>query len=445
MPFTFSKYFFFENPKDIDYALFRKRCLQHNRETSTILAIAALTLFIVLNTIWYIFDLSKDFPQEKYFSVNLRILSFISLVVITYNYSIKKNKFKENEFVTQFFVILISLAVLAMSCINSFVISLNPKNNLTPILIGAIATCTLFRFNVRETIFVYLTGLLIFASLFFIWSETQIKFALNFSVVFNIYLLSFIINRTIFTNAYRYFQQLRIIESINISLKNAIKQKDDVLEIVAHDLRGPISNIKELTNLMEESDTPMEDGKNLLPLIKESCNNADEVISDLLAIARIKNIEEPIETVCLNAIILSIYTNIKNNNPNRKIEFHNHSRNLYSKIYSDKLKRIIVNLISNSLKFTPEDEKVEIFLSETRLNNIIEIKDHGIGVDPTVVDQLFKKYSKASKIGLKGEESVGLGLFIVKELTELMDGEITFQPNSTGGSVFRLSFPKNTY
>jgi two-component system sensor histidine kinase VicK len=438
----FSKYFIFENPKDIDYALFRKRCLQHNRETSTILAIAALTLFIVLHTVWYFFELSKEFPQEKYFTINLRILSIVSLLVIIYNYLIKRNRITENEYVTQFFVILISLSVLIMSCINSFVISLNPKNNLTPILIGAIATCTLFRFNVRETIFVYLSGLLVFASLFFIWSETQIKFALNFSVVFNIYMLSFIINRTIFTNAYRSFQQLRVIESINISLKNAIKQKDDVLEIVAHDLRGPISNIKELANLIEESDNPLEDCKKFLPLVKESCTNAEEVISDLIAIARIKNIVEPIETVCLNDILKSIYTSTINNNPTRNIEFKDYSEKLYSKIYSEKFKRIIVNLLSNSLKFTPDDKKIEISFYESGLFNIIEIKDQGIGVNKEEVDQLFKKFSSASKTGLKGEESIGLGLFIVKELSELMDGEITFKPTPGGGSTFSLRFPK---
>lgn len=441
----FSKYFIFENPKDIDYALFRKRCLKHNRETSTILSIAILILFIVLNTVWYYFDLSKDFPQERYFSINLRILSIVALIVISYNYAVKKELFKEIEYLTQFFVIFISLAVLIMSCINAFVISLNPKNNLTPILIGAIATCTLFRYNVRETIFVYLTGLLVFASLFFVWAESQTKFALNFSVVFNIYLLSFIINRTIFTNAYRSFQQLRTIESINITLKNTIKQKDEVLEIVAHDLRGPIANIKEIAAMIEDSDNLIEDCKKYIPYVRESCINAEEVIRDLISIARIKNIVEPIETVCLNDILFAIYTSTQNSNPDRNITFRPTTRKLYSKIYADKLKRIIINLLSNSIKFTPVDKKIEIVLYEESSRNIIEIKDEGIGIDKSVVDQLFKKFSKASKVGLHGEESVGLGLYIVKELTELMNGDISFEPNDTNGSTFRVSFPKNGY
>lgn len=441
----FANYYIFENPKDIDYAVFRKRCLQYNRETSTAVAIACLALFIVLHSVWYYFQLAKDFPQGVYFSTNLRILSVISLVVILYNYLVKIKKIEEFEFVTQFFVILLSIAILSMSSINSFVISLNPKNNLTPILIGAIATSALFRFNVRESIFVYSVGLFAFSSLFFIWSESQLKFALNFSVVFNIYLLSFIINRTLFSNAYRHFQQLKTIESINITLKNAIKQKDDVLEIVAHDLRGPIANISEITNIIEDSGNSKIEIDNLLPLIKESCNNAEEVINDLLAIARIKNIVEPIETVCINDILSSIYTSTKNANPNRLILFHEYSKPLYSKLYSDKFKRIIINLISNSLKFTPENKKIDILFYESNNKNIIEIKDEGIGIDKADIDQLFKKFSKASKTGLNGEESVGLGLYIVKELSSLMNGDIDYIENSTGGSIFRLSFPNNSY
>lgn len=438
-----SKYYIFENPKDIDYELFRKKCLQHNRETSTIISIAILVLFIVLHVIWFFFDFSKDLPQEVYFKTNLRILAGIALIVISYNFSFKKFKFREREYLTQFFIILLSFAVLSISCINAFVISLNPKNNLTPVLIGAIATSALFRFNVLESLFVYLMAILLFASLFIIWSDSQIKFALNFSVVFNIYLLSFVINRIIFSNSFRYFKQLRATESINITLRNAIKQKDEVLEIVAHDLRGPINNVKEIASLMNQPEISKEELNNYLPLITDSCQNAESVINELLSIARIKNTSEPIETVCINDVVKDIYTNSVKNNPSRQLIFADYYQKLYSKIYPDKFKRILLNLISNSLKFTPDNKKITIKIYDNSTHNILDIVDEGIGIDKEQQQQLFKKFSGASKTGLKGEESVGLGLYIVKELTSLMDGEITYQSNDSIGSTFRISLPKN--
>ena len=127
------------------------------------------------------------------------------------------------------------------------------------------------------------------------------------------------------------------------------------------------------------------------------------------------------------------------------IQFQEYHKKLYSKLYTDKFKRIMLNLLSNSLKFTPEDKGIRIIFYEQNNKNIIEIQDQGIGIDKENVDLLFKKYSKASKIGIKGEESVGLGLYIVKELSSLMNGEIEYLENPIGGSIFRLSFPNNSY
>lgn len=438
----FSKYFIFENPKDIDYSLFRKLSLQHNREIGTKIAIGAFFLFILVHIIWNVFDLDRESTQISYFNINVRVLVIVSFIVTIYHFLVKFKKIKENEKLSQFITILFAITLLGVTCVNSFVFTFNPKNNLTPILIGAIATSALFRFNVLESMFVFIMGLLFFASLFIFWPDTQIRFALNFIVVFNIYVLAFLINRTIFTNAYHYFQQLRLIESINFSLKNSVKQKDEVLEIVAHDLRGPVANIKELIVFIEESDHSRVENEKIIQMIKESCNNAEDVIKDLLSIAKIKYVDEPIETVCLNDILLEITNNVIKNNPDRHIYFHQKPNKIYAEIYTDKLKRIIFNLLSNSLKFTPDDKKIEVDFYETNTKNIIEIKDEGIGVDKDYIDQLFKKFSKASKTGLHGEESVGLGLFIVKELTELMNGQIEFIPNKFTGSVFRISFPR---
>lgn len=435
--------FIFENPKDVDYDLFRKKYLEHNRERSIMLAIGALTIYIVLNLIWVFFNLSSNLPQSSYFTINIRILAIVSISVIAFNYFYHKIKILRNDSATQFIIIFFSMCILSLSCLNSFVISQNPKNNLTPILIGAITTAALFRFNVLESLLVYIWGILFFVSLFFVWPNSQVNFAINISVVFNIYLIAFIINRSILDNAYRLFKQIRLTESINITLKNTIKQKDDVLEIVVHDLRGPIANIKEMTWQIENSADKEVEYNSYLPLIQESCTNAEMVINDLIAIAKIKNIEEPINTQCINDLTLSVVDFIRRTNPTRIIEYTTTNKKYYSTIYADKLKRILMNLISNSLKFTPEDKKIEVKIYESGIYNFIEVIDEGLGIDSSLLDHLFDKFSKASKTGLKGEESVGLGLYIVKELTELMDGKIEYLPNGSQGSIFRLSFPKH--
>lgn len=435
--------YIFETPKDIDYDLFRQKYLEHNRERSMMLAMGALTIFIVLNLIWKLFSVPSDFPQASYFATNLRILAISSIIVIGYNYLYKRVKVFQHELVNQLVIIVYALCILSLSCVNSFVISLNPRNNLTPILIGAIVTSTLFRFSVWESLFLYISGLVFFASLFFIWPDSRSNFAINISVVFNIYLMAFIINRSILANAYRLFKQIRLTESINTTLKNTIKQKDDVLEIVVHDLRGPIANIKEMSWQIEHSDNKDVEYTTYLPLIQESCINAEMVIHDLISIAKIKNIEEPLNAVCINDLSESVVNFIRSTNPNRKIIFTSSTKKYYSTLYPDKLKRILLNLLGNALKFTPEDKKIEIAVYKSDSNHVIDVIDEGIGIEESLRSHLFDKFSKASKTGLKGEESVGLGLYIVKELTELMDGTIEYVPNASGGSIFRLKFPKH--
>lgn len=432
----------FDPKKDVEYYSFRKKSISFNRENSVFLSIAILCMYILLNTVWYFFDLSRNFPQEKYYTVNLRIITIIAILVIVYNSLYDKYKILQNDFISQGMVIFLSVSILCVSSINSYVISANPRNNLTPILIGAIAVSALFRFSIKESLFVFLCGLTAFCSLFFIWDNSALSFALNFSAIINIYILSFIVNRRIFNSSFRYYKQLRLTESINVTLKNAMQQKDEVLTIVAHDLRGPINNIKQISEIISDKNSSEEEKENIFPYIHESCENAEAIINDLITISKIKDTADPIELACLNNIIQSVYDLTTTKNHNRTIEINLPTKKLYSSIYSEKLKRILTNLISNAIKFTPENEKIAITLYTEESYNVIEVKDFGIGVEKSKEKELFRKYSEASRKGLKGEESIGLGLYIVKELTEMMNGRISFVPNEPKGSRFIVKLPR---
>lgn len=436
----FPRIFYNNFEKEVEYPSYRKKSIQQNRENSIYLSIAVLCTYIIIHAIWNYFDLSRDFKQERYFSNNLRFITIIALLNILYNYLYEYYSFLRKEFITQSIIIIISLALLFLSSINSYVISNNPKNNLTPILIGAIAVSTLFKFNLRESVLVFICGILFFGSLFFVWRNSEVNFALNFSGISNIYILAFIVNRRIVSGSFKYFKQLRLTESINITLKNALQQKDEVLAIVAHDLRGPISNIKYISDLLSDAETPEADKKKYIELINTSCVNADDIINDILSISKIKNTSENIEIVDINKLVTEVHQNFLTNNLNRNIKLSISNEYMYAQVYTEKFKRILTNLLSNALKFTPENKTIEINAFSEESNHIIEIVDEGIGI--TDETQLFKKYSEVSRKGLKGEESIGLGLYIVKELTEMMNGSISYKANEKGGSKFILRIPK---
>lgn len=436
-----TNYYFFSDPKEIEFYSYRRKAIQQNIENSIYLSIAILFMYIIINSIWYVFDLSKNFPQEKYFSINLRAVTIVSIINILYQSIHQKFKFLQGKFIAQFIVILISLTLLTTSSINSYVISMNPRNNLTPILIGAIAITALFRFSLKESLFVYITGFLIFSSLFLIWKNTLLAYALNLSAVINIYILCFLVNRMLTRNAYRLHKQLQINESINTTLKSAIEQKDEVLAVVAHDLRNPINNVKQIAQLLSSPDHTEEDRKTLLPLIDQSCSDAESIINEIIEISKIKHTNQPIKTENLDEFIRNYYKQLVLKYPKRNINLNKKEGSKYSKIYLDKLQRVLDNLITNALKFTPEENLIEIKIYKENNYNIIEIIDEGIGIDEVERSKLFSRYNTSAKQGLKGEESIGLGLYIVKELVEMMNGSIEYMPNIKKGSIFKVMLP----
>ncbi len=438
----FPKIFNFSLQNEVEYISFRKKSIQHNRDNSIYLSVAILCMYLMLHTIWYYLELSRNFPQEKYFSNNIRIAAIIAILNIIYNYFYEHSEFLRREFVSQGVIMIISISILFLSSINSYVISNDPKNNLTPILIGAITVSALFRFSIKESLFVYICGIIFFSSLFFIWQASEVSFALNFSAIVNIYILSFIVNRRIFHSAYKYFKQLRLTESVNFTLKNALQQKDEVLAIVAHDLRGPIHNIKYMSELISDDKTPAEEKASLVELINTSCQNAESIINDIITLSKIKNTSDPIEIILLNEIISKIHSDFSANNFNRRINLNIANNEMFARIYKEKLKRILNNLLSNAVKFTPIEKKIYLNLYSEESHHVIEVIDEGIGIAEIDQQQLFKKYSEASRTGLNGEESIGLGLYIVKELTEMMNGRISYMPNEHGGSKFTVKLPK---
>lgn len=438
----FQKILSIQLSKEAEYPLYRKKSIETNRINSIYLSIAILCAYLVINGIWYFYDLDTNFRQEQYFSRNLRIITIISILNLLYNYLCEHFAFLKKEIITQTIIAIISVSILYLSSINSYVISLDPKNNLTPILIGAIAVSALFKFNLIESLIVYILGLIFFASLFFIWKNTTVSFALNFSAIFNIYMLAFIISRRIFKSAYNNFKQIRLIENINLNLKNALNEKDEVLAMVAHDLRGPISSIKYISELLLNDTTTEEERKKYGQLINASCINIDVTVNDIIAISKIKNTSEAIKTTDLNTLVEESFQTFISNNNNHKILLNISQNEKTIQAYKEKFSRVFNNLLSNAVKFTPENKSIELKVFSEDDAHILEIIDEGVGISEDEQKQLFKKYSDLSRKGINGEESVGLGLFIVKELVEMMNGAVSYRPNPNGGSIFSVKFPK---
>ena len=96
----------------------------------------------------------------------------------------------------------------------------------------------------------------------------------------------------------------------------------------------------------------------------------------------------------------------------------------------------------NAVKFTEDNGKIIIELTEGPASYSISIKDNGIGIPEYLHRHLFEKNTPASRTGLRGEKSIGMGLYIVRKLIALMNGTIAFESIENEGSTFTVEFPK---
>jgi two-component system sensor histidine kinase VicK len=107
-----------------------------------------------------------------------------------------------------------------------------------------------------------------------------------------------------------------------------------------------------------------------------------------------------------------------------------------------KFLQVFNNLLSNAVKWSRSGSTIEIKLDEHDDTFSLAVKDHGIGIPDHFKVMVFQKNTPAARSGLRGEKSIGLGLYIVKKLVTLMEGTISFESKENEGSTFVINLPR---
>jgi two-component system sensor histidine kinase VicK len=221
--------------------------------------------------------------------------------------------------------------------------------------------------------------------------------------------------------------------------------KDANLEILTHDLRGPIGSIQMLTSIIDKKIPNNPDLQKLTGMITEISKRNIELIQTLLqdeflATAAVELSKERLDVIWEINQAMDIYI-LSQENIKKQIQFtHSHDK-IYAEIDSMKFLQIINNLVSNAIKFTHDNGQIKVHAEKLETSFLITVKDDGIGIPKSLQPFLFKKYTKAGREGLEGEESVGLGMWIVKTLTEVHDGKVWFETETNKGTTFYVEIP----
>jgi signal transduction histidine kinase len=231
----------------------------------------------------------------------------------------------------------------------------------------------------------------------------------------------------------------------NLELFN--KQKDYILATVAHDLRGPVGNINTITSIISLDETLNEENKTLINLINQSTDLSMSIINDLVDAINVDRKNELLkeDKIVLSEVIDTVLKMQAGNLEKKNISVHlNCFPGLEIKGDNNFIIRVMFNLISNAIKFSNKNTEINIETSLFDENKVlIKIQDHGIGIDSDKLETVFEPFTSASRRGVAGEKSIGLGLSICKKIIALHNGKIWVESTPNIGSEFFIILPIN--
>lgn len=219
----------------------------------------------------------------------------------------------------------------------------------------------------------------------------------------------------------------------------------DFISTVSHELRTPLTSIRGFADtLLTSYDrlTP-EQREKFLNIIKDQSNRLINLVENLLTVSKMQSNKELMvyKTVDITPYIDASVQMIKNQYKTHKY-ICNYEKNLPKiLIDTDKFQQILLNLIDNASKYSPENSTITVDAKQNFNDNtlIISIKDEGIGIKEEDLNKIFNKFSRIDSPLTRKIQGNGLGLYITKTLVEKMNGKINVE-SSDIGSTFNIIF-----
>ena len=243
-----------------------------------------------------------------------------------------------------------------------------------------------------------------------------------------------------------YAQQIEI-EHKNVELNKLNEEKNYFLGMASHDLRNPLGNIITFANFIEDEAaiSLSEEHKNYLKIIINTSRGMMELLDNLLDISRIESGEMMGIKSDFNVkdFIISCVNQTKNSADKKNIQLGFSIGDSVKSIHGNQvqLSQVLINLISNAIKFSHAKTSVEVTADILDGQVVIKVTDQGQGIPESEQSKVFDAFTKTSVRSTAGEGSTGLGLNIAKKLIESHGGKIWLTSKKGKGSTFAFSIP----
>lgn len=236
------------------------------------------------------------------------------------------------------------------------------------------------------------------------------------------------------------------LEKHNEELKRVDEAKSHFVAMVSHEFKNPLATIKESLSVISDGVAgevnPKQ--KRMLDVASRTVARLVRLVVDMLDISKIEagKMELRRENVDLRALIDEIVAAYEPKCVMKRQTLRQEIPPGIGAVYADpdKLSAVVINLLNNAIKYTPEGGEVSIHLNGSSSEVLIEIADNGPGI---AKDNLYKVFDKYERIGAEKEEGTGLGLPIAQEIVKLHKGRIWVESELGKGSHFKFVIPRD--
>lgn len=228
----------------------------------------------------------------------------------------------------------------------------------------------------------------------------------------------------------------------NVRLDNMRKE---FVANVSHELKTPLTSIKGYSETMMNGDLTYQEINKFSKVINQEANRMGRLVSDLLQLSRFDD-----RKVNLKKVSFSLDEMAKNVCEKMNFTAKEKGHKLECvvtvtppNIYADKdsVEQIIVNIISNSIKYTPENGIIKVYVGSVDGNAYLKVVDNGIGIPKNDLNRIFERFYRVDKARSRKMGGTGLGLSIVKELVDLNNGTIDINSEINKGTEVIITFP----
>jgi PAS domain S-box-containing protein len=220
-----------------------------------------------------------------------------------------------------------------------------------------------------------------------------------------------------------------------------------LIGIVSHDLRGPLTTISLAASLLQRREDLDGRARGVVTNIVNASERANRLILDLLDFTKARlsgSIPVERQSMDVNDVVLQLVEEMRLSHPRRKIEFAQNTDG-EGEWDPDRLAQLMANLVINALTYSPADTPITVRLDGDDSDVVLTVHNVGEAIPSDMLPHLFNPFDRGSQIGSGASRSLGLGLFIVKQLVEAHEGSVSAVSTAEEGTTFTVRLPRHAH